>query len=167
MPRPWWQHPAQLPTSAQRAFDTSLLCGHRPCKVLGAVGSCILRCSYRSTRPPQSASQPCNPPSRQVLHLCLPTVMSQLLCSSQSSGVQRAPTRSQLKVGLPSRLLTALCARHIHCEKAAPLLTSGGSRLQNRGDSSTCAQRARLCWSVCGAACMHACLRLTRCGVTP
>jgi hypothetical protein len=55
--------------------------------------------------------------------------MSHELCSLQSSGAQRAPTRSQLKLGLPSRLLTALCARHIHWEKLGPLLTSGGSRL--------------------------------------
>lgn len=61
-----------------------------------------------------------------------PTVMSQELCSSQSKGAQRAPTRSQLKVGFPSRLLTQLWTRHIHWENAAPSLTSGGSRLQQQ-----------------------------------
>lgn len=104
-------------------------------------------------------------PSSRVLHFGLPTVMSHELCWSQSRGAQRAPTRSQLKVGLPSRLLTALCARHIHCEKAAPLLTSGGSRLHKKENSSTYARGAP--GSVCWSAVRHACRRVwpTRCGM--
>ena len=56
--------------------------------------------------------------------------MSQLLAASQSSGAQRAPTRSQLNTGLPMLLFTVLWVRHIHCWKAGPLLTSGGSDLR-------------------------------------
>jgi hypothetical protein len=51
---------------------------------------------------------------------------------AQSSGDQRAETMSQLKVGLPRERLTVLCVRHIHCWKARPLETTGGSRLQCR-----------------------------------
>lgn len=71
-----------------------------------------------------------------AVHFFLPTVMSQLLCSSQSKGAQRAATRSQLNVGLPSRLLTALCVRHIHREKSRPLFTTGGSRLRWRASDT-------------------------------
>jgi hypothetical protein len=66
-----------------------------------------------------------------------PTVMSQELCSSQSSGAQRAATSLQLKDGLPRRLFTALCVRHIHTAKSLPLLTTGGSRLQQFAITAT------------------------------
>ena len=49
--------------------------------------------------------------------------------SLHATSPQRAPTRAQLKAGLPSRALTLLCVRHNHCDSSAREATVGGSAL--------------------------------------
>ena len=49
--------------------------------------------------------------------------------SLHATSPQRAPTRAQLKAGLPSLVLTLLCVRHSHCDSSAREVTLGGSAL--------------------------------------